>query len=299
MGRPEAVPRLHPHEVAQGAFAAGLAGWLLVQAGPRAPATQLYAAIACAQVAGVLLLARASSERWQKVRLASAYLLGLVSFRCIAFAIPALGLPLRDAALLAIDRTILGETPALSWRPFSRPWLTEVMSAFYLSYHLYFCGLLIHALFLPLSRAGRSFASLFTALPLGLVGYLAVPAVGPRVALREEIGALTAGPVTAICTSLVERAGAVYDAFPSLHIFLTLVMLDHDRQFHPRRFRLCWPVAIGLFVSTLYLHYHYAVDLLGGVVWFAAHKAWWLWRERGATGASSPPFMDLGRGERG
>ena len=39
------------------------------------------------------------------------------------------------------------------------------------------------------------------------------------------------------------------------------------------------PVAVGLMASTVYLRYHYAIDLLAGFVWFLAARLWWSWRE--------------------
>ncbi len=48
---------------------------------------------------------------------------------------PALKLPLRDDALLSADRWLLGESPAIAMQALTRPWLSELMSACYLSYH--------------------------------------------------------------------------------------------------------------------------------------------------------------------
>jgi membrane-associated phospholipid phosphatase len=42
---------------------------------------------------------------------------------------------------------------------------------------------------------------------------------------------------------------------------------------HPRRFRALLPVAIAIVWSTLVLRYHYAVDVLAGVLWFALFRA--------------------------
>ena len=39
-------------------------------------------------------------------------------------------------------------------------------------------------------------------------------------------------------------------------------MLVHDRKYRPRLFRIMLPIAVVLILSTLYLRYHYAIDLL-------------------------------------
>lgn len=46
------------------------------------------------------------------------------------------------------------------------------------------------------------------------------------------------------------------------------------------------PVSAGLVLSTMYLRYHYAVDVLAGSVWFAALRGWWVWRARAQAARS-------------
>jgi hypothetical protein len=180
--------------------------------------------------------------------------------------------------LLGADRAVLGETPAVLLAPYARPWLTELMSAFYLSYHLYFHGALAYALLRPVEQGRRLFEAMFTALPAGVAGYLLVPAVGPLKALAADLGpALLGGPVTALNDWVVRNGSAVYDVFPSLHVFMTCVLLDHDWREHPLRFKRMLPVAVGLIASTVYLRYHYAIDLLAGFVWFLAVRQAHAW----------------------
>jgi membrane-associated phospholipid phosphatase len=56
------------------------------------------------------------------------------------------------------------------------------------------------------------------------------------------------------------------DVFPSLHFGASFFLLVFDWQHHRARFwRLLGPCA-AMWFSTLYLRYHYFVDLLGGLV---------------------------------
>jgi hypothetical protein len=163
--------------------------------------------------------------------------------------------------------------------PYARPWLTELMSACYFSYLIYFHGALAYALLRPVDKARRLFEVMFTALPAGVVGYLLVPAVGPLKAMEGSFALpLLGGPITALNDHVVRSGSAVYDVFPSLHVFITCVILDHDRREHPLRFKWMLPVAVGLIASTVYLRYHYAIDLLAGFAWFLAARLWWSWR---------------------
>ena len=52
--------------------------------------------------------------------------------------------------------------------------------------------------------------------------------------------------------------------FPSLHCAVTLYLLLFDRQHRPARFKLLLLPCIALWFSTLYLRYHYFIDVLCG-----------------------------------
>ncbi|MDY7225661.1 phosphatase PAP2 family protein [Hyalangium rubrum] len=276
--------RLWVHERAQGLLALVLLGWLLVGAGPLHPATLMIAGVAAFQIAVVTALRNSTSTLLQKLRLASSYVVALALFSAPKWVVPALGLTTRDDLLLSVDLVLFSETPALRMAPYARPWLTELMSACYLSYHLYFHGALAYALLQPLEKARRLFEWMFTALPAGVAGYLLVPAVGPLKALaRDFTQPLVGGPITALNDWVVRNGSAVYDVFPSLHVLMTCVLLDHDWREHPLRFKLMLPVAAGLTVSTVYLRYHYAIDLIAGGVWFLAVRLWWNRRELGLS----------------
>jgi hypothetical protein len=182
---------------------------------------------------------------------------------------PALGTPLRDEPLWAIDRAMLGETPAVLWQDHARPWLTELFSAAYLSYLVYLHLALGCAFLAPIAGLDRLAGPLMTAFAVGLLGYLLVPAVGPAAAHPGAFAApLTGGVVTWINDTVVARGSSVYDVFPSLHVLVSCVLLDHDRRAAPRRFLLMLLPAGLLFASTLYLRYHYAIDLVAGLVLF-------------------------------
>ncbi|HYH99071.1 phosphatase PAP2 family protein [Hyalangium sp.] len=272
------APRLWAHEVAQGLLILGLLVWLGVGAGLSHPATWMIAGLGAFQVMVVVTLRSSASTLLQKLRLATAYLVGLALFSAPRIVVPALGLTSRDALLLELDRALWGETPAVLLAPYARPWLTELMSACYLSYHLYFHGALAYALLQPLEKGRRLFEWMFTALPAGIAGYLLVPAMGPLKALAGSFEApLVGGPITALNDWVVRSGSAVYDVFPSLHVLMTCVILDHDRREHPLRFQWMLPVGVGLLVSTVYLRYHYAIDLLAGFFWFMGARLWWSW----------------------
>lgn len=96
-----------------------------------------------------------------------------------------------------------------------------------------------------------------------------VPAVGPGAAFPELFaGPLTGGLLTQLNAGLVTLGSARYDVFPSLHVLVTCVLLDHDRLLARRRFRLVVFPAAGMVLGAVYLRYHYAIDLMAGFVVF-------------------------------
>jgi len=192
-------------------------------------------------------------------------------FLAVARITPALGTPLRDAQLYALDQAFFGGTPALQWQAYASGSLTELFSAAYLSYFVYLNIAVIHALCQTVADRYRLAAPLVSAYVVGFCGYLLVPAVGPSVALaRDFTSPLTGGPFTRLNDSLVTQGSSVYDVFPSLHVLITCVLLDHDRRYARRRFWVMLAPACLLFVSTVYLRYHYLVDVAAGFACFLA-----------------------------
>ena len=76
-------------------------------------------------------------------------------------------------------------------------------------------------------------------------------------------------------------------AFPSLHAAVSLLSLGLAWRFTRPLFFILLPVALGLWVSTIYLRHHFVVDLIAGfalapAAYALAPKldAWWTLRRR-------------------
>lgn len=252
-----------------GAVAAALllarVGWLSPISREMLVGTTLYLA---------LLL---SARRWPamadgRVRLGINYLCALWLYGATSRITAALGSPAWDGALLAADGRLFGGTPSIGLQPWVRPWLTDVMSACYAFYHVYLHGMLILVACTRPSQSARHFGDcLYAGFAVGFVGYLLVPALGPGPAFpalyRQP---LAGGGATALNAWLVDKGASLYGNFPSLHVLVTAILLDHDWRFSRRRFWWVLGPSLGLLASTLYLRYHYAVDLLAGLAAFAA-----------------------------
>ncbi len=289
------LERLHLHEALLTGFGVALTTALLLGPGPSAPesawalgATGLY--LGC-----VALLARLDgAPHVFRARLLLAYGATFFWYAFVKRAVPALGLATRDAWLLAADVHLFGATPAAWLQRWSTPGVNEVFSASYLAFHAYLHLAMAWALVGPRARAEQFFSHVFSAYVPGLAGYYLMPAVGPAAAWPELFTApIEGGPLTWLNAAVVANGSSTYDLFPSLHTYITLVLLDHDRRQHPLRFRLMLPVAVAIITSTLVLRYHYAVDLLAAVVWFAAFRALFprlqmRWHASGRTAPRAP-----------
>jgi membrane-associated phospholipid phosphatase len=64
------------------------------------------------------------------------------------------------------------------------------------------------------------------------------------------------------------------DVFPSVHVAASLYLLRFDWRHWRRRFWWVLAPCIVLWLSTLYLRFHYFVDLLAGAA--VALVGWWI-----------------------
>lgn len=228
----------------------------------------LYAAMLA--VYGGLIRAgqRTRSPLLNRLRLASNILVMNICFQSIRDIIPALGREPLDAFLARIDRFLVGGDLSLMVQPLYHPWLTEIMS---LGYMLFIAFLTLSFLYYPLKadlgKLLRFCLPLFTIYAAGLIGYSLVPAQGPFVLFAGDYSRELEGYLlTRWNEAMVAKGSAVYDVFPSLHVGVGLFLLLFYRKEDPALFRVYLIPFVLLVLSTLYLRYHYLIDLIAGAV---------------------------------
>ena len=203
-----------------------------------------------------------------------------------------------DYILIALDRKIFGGDPTVWIGQYAIPLFTEILQIAYASYFIIMIGVGVQ-LYLRKERTDfdRYIFALMFGFFLSYVGYLLVPAIGPRFTLHdfsaldnELPGVFLAGPIRDFLNageSIPRNIAdpwkyAQRDVFPSGHTAMTLIALFYAAKFKLSG-RWCYYVAGTLLViATVYLRYHYVVDLFGGVVtmmiavWLAPKLiAWW------------------------
>jgi len=222
------------------------------------------------------------------------FVLALIFYERLHDLTPKLRPEVLDGALIAIDRRIFGVDVPVWLDRFATPQLTHVMVICYLSY-FFAAAILACLIYWAGNRAlFRDFlVSLTVATMIGYVGYLIVPAVGPYLYQKDLFsGRLPGGlPLTEQLIAQVDAMkGVARDCFPSLHTTHTTVVLVFAWRFRRIAFWAYLPMAIGLYISTMYLRMHYAVDVAAGFATATAGvmlgprlERWWY---RGVT--SSP-----------
>jgi membrane-associated phospholipid phosphatase len=100
------------------------------------------------------------------------------------------------------------------------------------------------------------------------VGYLIVPARGPRFLLNhlQHIPLQGLWLFRAMQTTLDRLESAHYDCFPSGHTELTILAWWSSQAISKPLFRVYFAYTPLIIFATVYLRYHYTVDVLAGIV---------------------------------
>lgn len=257
--------RLHPYEWLFGGFLA-LTGVRLLAAGAWG-----MSAAAMLMVAAIILTALAAT-RWPtravvRARLALFPVLVNVSYCGLGAVVHQLPSDNWDAALVRMDRALLGETPAVSWNQAIHPVVTEILSGCYLLFFPAVMAAFVAAILHPKPYGVRLFNGLIGMYALGFLGYTLVPAMGPHLAMPDAFAEpLTGGFLTRTNAALVQNGSNHVDVFPSLHTAITVFLMGWLWRHHRRLFPIFLLPAAGLCAATLYLRYHYAVDVAAGML---------------------------------
>ncbi|MBN1443523.1 MAG: phosphatase PAP2 family protein, partial [Planctomycetes bacterium] len=232
-------------------------------------------------ITGVAWLRRRPGDTPQRLRLGVSVAFTIWFYSAVRALVPAIGMPLQDSALLRIDELVLGRTPSVWLHSSSPRWLIEIFSAGYLTFEVYVVWSFVRAFRGPLERALEFHRLVVTIFAVGYAGYLLVPALGPRRAFPEMFdGGWAVGLSSQFNTWIIDRWSSLYDVFPSLHIAVTLALLQQDFRYARRFLPLVLPVGVITMMSTVWLGYHYAMDLIAGVLLFLL--AYWSLGQRTA-----------------
>lgn len=192
-----------------------------------------------------------------------------VIFDSFADLLPWASPTLQDSRLIELDRALFGGDPTVWLERFIHPVLTELLTWAYTSYYFLPIVLLL-TLYWQAKRSefDRVLFGVVLCFYLSYVGYFLVPAIGPRFTLTHlqtvDLQGIFAADTIRDTLNYLERFKQ--DAFPSAHTAVVLVVLFYAWQFARGLFWIFLPIVLALVFSTVYLRYHYVIDVLVGIL---------------------------------
>ena len=213
----------------------------------------------------------------------------LITFRQLFFMIKPIRLYDYDNLFISIDRWIFGTDPTHLLYHISNPLLTEILQIVYGMFYL-----LPIILGLSLLKKDRFVAldfALFSVIYgfyLSYLGYFALPGIGPRFTLHDFSTINDVLPGLFFTNHLREMTNTgegipfgtlnpaaivQRDVFPSGHTMITLIVMYLSIKLKSRSRYFFIPIGSLLIFSTVYLWYHYFIDLIGGFV-FMVFSMW-------------------------
>lgn len=173
-----------------------------------------------------------------------------------------------DAVLAALDARCYSRLVG-AWRgAFGRP--TAFTDAIYLAYVSYYL-LPITVAAVAWRRSAEAFERTAFALLLGFyltfLGYLVLPASGPRLPIAEQARLLGGGVISdSVRTFLSAAESTTLDAFPSGHTAIAVISGGLGLRLLGRGAAAAlWAWAAAIVFATVYIQVHYAVDVVAGL----------------------------------
>jgi membrane-associated phospholipid phosphatase len=189
-----------------------------------------------------------------------------------------------DRLLMALDRWVFRINPAEWLAGFAHPWLTEVLQ---IAYSLFYVFFIVIGLELYIKKEPSFFRHFCFTVVYGFfisyIGYFFLPAVGPRFTLHSfskidiELPGVLLTPalrwfvnswesIPAGVSSAVALAKAQRDVFPSGHTMMTIVVVSLAYKYGLKVRHWVCGVGVLLVLATVYLRYHYLIDLFAGAL---------------------------------
>jgi len=192
----------------------------------------------------------------------------------------------RDHALIAIDQRLFGFQASLALQRIISPGMTAWMR---FAYFFHIVNIPVVACFIYMRRERPRFREMMSGLMvvsfLGLLGYLLVPAIGPMYALRDQYTVSLSHGIWLFNRDIdfMDFARIRRDVFPSMHVAISFVVWIYAYRNSKWLAGVLSPLVLSLWLSTVYLRYHYLIDVVAGLILapISVLLAGWLFRRVG------------------
>jgi membrane-associated phospholipid phosphatase len=187
-----------------------------------------------------------------------------------------------DQVFIAVDKWMFGVNPTQWMARFIHPLLTEILQIAYFSYYILFIilGVEIYRRY-PMQDFDKAAFMIVYGFYLSYLGYFLLPGVGPRFTLHDFSVIDTELPgvfLTPILRSIINAGESIpairdhavdfvqRDVFPSGHTQLTIIVMTLGFRYRLKTRWLLLCLGSMLIVATVYLRYHYCIDLIAGAL---------------------------------
>ncbi|MGD0697143.1 MAG: phosphatase PAP2 family protein [Terriglobia bacterium] len=184
----------------------------------------------------------------------------------------------RDLQLIAWDQRLFGFQASVALQRIISPPLTAWME---FAYFFHLPNIPIVACFIYIWRPRQRFREMMTGLvvitAIGVASYMLVPGVGPMYSLRDQYTVPLTQQVVGLLnqeSAFIDFARVKRDVFPSMHVGISFVVWLYAWRNSRVLFWILAPFILSLWFSTVYLRYHYLVDVVAGLI--LAPLCYWL-----------------------
>ena len=189
-----------------------------------------------------------------------------------------------DYLLAAIDRAIFGVNPTVWISRLSHPIVTEALQ---IAYSLFYVIFIAAGVELYRRKDSSEYGQFRLAVVYGFmvsyIGYFFLPAVGPRLAIHDFSSINSELPgifftrhlrlfidacesISPGASNSLAIAQAQRDVFPSGHTMMTIIALAFAFRRKLKTRALLMIIGTMLIVATIYLRYHYVIDVITGAL---------------------------------
>jgi membrane-associated phospholipid phosphatase len=249
------------------------------------------------------LAVAATRRRWGEIRAVrflcdfSPIFFVIIIYELLGGVIPYLR-PDVDDLLMRIDLALFGVHPTIWLERFFVPWLTDLLALAYAAYYFIPVVLIVILYFRGKEEEfSMTICTLLLGYYLSFVGYITMPTIGPRFTLASLYNIPLQGDV--VTESLIHIINAIegnkMDCFPSGHTQMALISLWFAFKYKRPLFWIYLPIGIALIFSTVYLRYHYVIDVAAGFAFAGTTlllgPRLWAWWVTGATDRSGRSYI--------
>jgi membrane-associated phospholipid phosphatase len=173
-----------------------------------------------------------------------------------------------DGWLSALDTQMLGSNPTFLLETYLTPGRVELFSFFYGAFIPYvYVTIALNCVGQPPLVREQFLTGWVLLYFLSYLGYIFLPACGPVVFHQADYSvAVEGGFFFQMVKDGIDTTGGLQGAFPSLHVGGSLYLCLFEMRVNRLRGLIYLPLVLLIYAATLFLRYHYVVDLIVGTI---------------------------------